>query len=122
VRRWNAAIELVHESTGLSQELSKEVQSLEQLFEVGQADLTRLMQARQRFIQLDTSWLDVVWTATQAQADPSLALGTPTLINAMLNETQRDAPPNTRLPPSTVPAVRAPFCARPVVVPLEAHK
>ena len=50
---------------------------LERLFEAGQADLTKLMQARQRLIQLENAQLDAVWQATQAQADLLLALGRP---------------------------------------------
>jgi cobalt-zinc-cadmium efflux system outer membrane protein len=106
VAKWNSATDLVNESTGLSEELTKEVNSLERLFEAGQSDLTKLMQARQRLIQLDNSRLDAVWAATQAQADLLLALGSPTLINSTLNQAERDggvapAPPPTA-PPATV--------------------
>ena len=52
VAKWNGATELVNESAGLSKELDKEVSVLDRLFEAGQADLTKLMQARQRLIQL----------------------------------------------------------------------
>jgi len=93
VAKWNGATELVNESTGLSEELSKDVGAMERLFEAKETDLTKLMQARQRLIQLDNSRLDAVWAATQAQADLLLALGTPTLINAMLNQAERDAGP-----------------------------
>lgn len=91
VSRWNGATDLVNESSGLAGELGGEVAKLERLFEEGQADLTRLMQARQRLIQLENSRLDAVWAATQAQADLLLALGTPTLINAMLARAESDA-------------------------------
>ena len=91
VARWNGATDLVNDTAGLSEELNKEVGNLERLFELRQTDLTRLMQARQRLIQLDNSRLDAVWAATQAQADLLLALGTPTLIHAMLNQAERDA-------------------------------
>lgn len=91
VARWNGATDLVNESSGLSDELSKEVAKMERLFEAGQTDLTKLMQARQRLIQLDNSRIDAVWAATQAQADLLLALGAPSLINAMFNQASRDA-------------------------------
>ncbi len=91
VGRWNGATDLVNDSAGLSVELGKEVAALERLFELRQADLTRLMQARQRLIQLENSRLDAVWAATQAQADLLLALGAPSLIQAMLSQAQRDA-------------------------------
>ncbi len=91
VARWNGATDLVNDSAGLSDELKKEVQGLERLFELRQTDLSRLMQARQRLIQLDNSRLDAVWAATQAQADLLLALGTPMLIQNMLSQAERDA-------------------------------
>jgi cobalt-zinc-cadmium efflux system outer membrane protein len=100
VARWNGATDLVNDSTGLTEELSKEVASLERLFELRQADLTRLMQARQRLIQLDNSRLDAVWAATQAQADLLLVLGTPALIQAMLGQAERDAIPGSPAPAS----------------------
>ena len=82
VAKWNGATELVNESAGLSKELDKEVGVLDRLFDAGQADLTKLMQARQRLIQLENAQLDAVWQATQAQADLLLALGMPSLIHA----------------------------------------
>jgi outer membrane protein, heavy metal efflux system len=91
VAKWNGATELVNESVGLSVELDKEVKVLERLFEAGQADLTKLMQARQRLIQLQNAQLDAVWQATQAQADLLLALGMPSLIHAMLKRAEDDA-------------------------------
>jgi cobalt-zinc-cadmium efflux system outer membrane protein len=90
VAKWNGATELVNESGGLTKELSSEVGLMERLFEAGQADLTKLMQARQRLIQLENAQLDALWQATQAQADLLLALGTPSLINALLNEVKQD--------------------------------
>ena len=89
VARWNGATDLVNDSAGLSEELAKEVAGLERLFELRQTDLMRLMQARQRLIQLDNSRLDAVWAATQAQADLLLALGTPSLIHAMLSQAEQ---------------------------------
>ncbi len=91
VARWNGATDLVNDSTGLSKELAKEVAKLERLFELRQTDLGRLMQARQRMIQLDNSRLDAVWAATTAQADLLLVLGTPSLIHAMLTQAESDA-------------------------------
>jgi outer membrane protein, heavy metal efflux system len=93
VAKWNGATELVNESAGLSKELDKEVNVLDRLFEAGQADLTKLMQARQRLIQLENAQLDAVWQATQAQADLLLALGMPSLIHAMLSRAENDAVP-----------------------------
>ncbi len=105
VARWNGATDLVNDSSGLSVELGKEVAALERLFELRQADLTRLMQARQRLIQLENSRLDAVWAATQAQSDLLLALGAPSLIHAMLSQAQRDAAPGGATPaPPTAPS------------------
>ena len=91
VAKWNGATELVNETAGLAGELAGEVTRLERLFQEGQTDLTKLMQARQRLIQLENAQLDAVWAATQAQADLLLAMGTPTLINAMLARAETDA-------------------------------
>lgn len=91
VARWNGATDLVNDSSSLTAELTKEVSKMERLFDAGQTDLTKLMQARQRLIQLDNSRIDAVWAATQAQADLLLALGTPSLINAMFSQAARDA-------------------------------
>ncbi len=102
--RWNGATDLVNDSASLSQELAQEVGKLERLFELRQTDLARLMQARQRMITLDNSRLDAVWAATQAQADLLLALGTPSLIHAMLNQAQADA----TMAPSGAPAPSMP--------------
>jgi cobalt-zinc-cadmium efflux system outer membrane protein len=106
VAKWNGATELVNESAGLSKELDQDVNSLDRLFEAGQADLTKLMQARQRLIQLQNAQLDAVWQATQAQADLLLALGMPSLIHAMLSKAEADAtaPAPNPAPPNPAPA------------------
>ena len=109
VARWNGATDLVNDSSGLSQELAKEVAGLERLFELRQTDLIRLMQARQRLIQLDNSRLDAVWAATQAQADLLLALGTPALIHGMLNQAQQDATPAPAPGGTPAPTMPSPF-------------
>ena len=66
--------------------------NLEHLFDQGQTDLGRLMQAQQRLIQLRTSEVDAIWAATQAQADLLLAIGAPALIHGML-QSGREVPP-----------------------------
>jgi outer membrane protein, heavy metal efflux system len=115
VAKWNGATDLVNESSSLSTELDKEVNVLDRLFEAGQADLTKLMQARQRLIQLQNAQLDAVWQATQAQADLLLALGIPSLIHAMLSRAEKDAipkPPDTPLAQNHVlssPAISKPL-------------
>ena len=105
VAKWNGASELVNESVRTDHGLlNKEVGTLDRLFEAGQADLTKLMQARQRLIQLQNNQLDAVWQATQAQSDLLLALGMPSLIHSMLNRAEEDAVPTSstlRLRPSS---------------------
>lgn len=101
VAKWNGASELVNESSGLTTLLNKEVGTLDRLFEAGQADLTKLMQARQRLIQLQNNQLDAVWQATQAQSDLLLALGMPSLIHSMLNRAEADAMPNNSPTPAS---------------------
>ena len=64
--KWNGAIKLIKETGGLTGELAHEVNKLEHLFDQGQADLSRLMQAQQRLIQLRTAEVDAIWAATQA--------------------------------------------------------
>ena len=108
VAKWNGATELVNDSAGLSKDLSLEVDKLQKLFEANQADLTKLMQARQRLIQLENSRLDAVWQATQAQADLLLALGMPSLINGMLGRAEEDAtPPGASVPRAPLPTPAA---------------
>jgi outer membrane protein, heavy metal efflux system len=101
VAKWNGATELVNDSAGLSKDLAVEVNKIEKLFDAGTTDLTKLMQARQRLIQLENSRLDAVWQATQAQADLLLALGIPSMINDMINRAERDAAHPRPSPPAT---------------------
>ena len=89
--KWNGASELVKETVGLTTELTQEVAKLERLFDQGQTDLAKLIQARQRLIQLKTAEIDATWAATQAQADLLLALGAPALIQGMLNQAESAA-------------------------------
>lgn len=106
VAKWNGATDLVNDASQLTDELAKEVDTVQRLFDAGQTDLPRLMQARRRLIQLENSRLDAVWAATQAQADLLLALGTPALIHGMLNQAQQaESPPNPAAPaPTPTPA------------------
>jgi cobalt-zinc-cadmium efflux system outer membrane protein len=83
VARWNGANRLVRQTVGLTETLKTQISGLERLFEENQADLGKLLQARQRLIQLENAQLDAIWGATQAQADLLTALGAPTLIAAV---------------------------------------
>ena len=95
VSKWNSARELITETDGLTKELAKEVAVVERLFDEGQADLAKLLQARGRLIQLENSELDATWQATQAQADLLLALGAPALIQSLT--------PGGNTPPTAAP-------------------
>jgi outer membrane protein, heavy metal efflux system len=117
VAKWNGATELVNDSAGLSKELDKEVNTLDRLFEAGQADLTKLMQARQRLIQLENAQLDAVWQATQAQADLLLALGMPSLIHAMLSRAENDALPKPAISSPAEASSRSPASTTSNIVP-----
>jgi cobalt-zinc-cadmium efflux system outer membrane protein len=113
VAKWNGATILVNDSSGLTQELTGEVASLERLFEAGQTDLTRVQQARQRLIQLENAQLDALWAATQAQADLMLAVGVPSMIQALLQVAEADA----GVAPGTPPASTAPAASGPPMPP-----
>jgi cobalt-zinc-cadmium efflux system outer membrane protein len=114
VVKWNGATDLINETRGLTSELAREVAKLELLFDESQSDLSILLQGRQRLIQLENSRLDALWAASQAQADLLLALGTPTLIQAMLNRGAEPAAAPASSPPPTAGA------SRPVPVPAPA--
>jgi cobalt-zinc-cadmium efflux system outer membrane protein len=86
--KWNGASQFVKDTQGLTAELSREVDKLEDLFDKGQSDLAKLLQARQRLIQLKSAEIDSIWAATQAQADLLLALGAPALLQRMLNQVE----------------------------------
>jgi cobalt-zinc-cadmium efflux system outer membrane protein len=103
--KWNGASELIKETGSLTTELAREVGNLERLFDQGQTDLGRLMQAQQRLIQLKTAEVDAIWAATQAQADLLLALGAPALIQGMLNQAESAAvTPASPAPPAFSPS------------------
>ena len=109
--KWNQANQLVERTDGLTDRLKQSVGTIERLFEAGQTDLSNLLQARQRLIQLENARLDAIWQATQAQADLLTALGAPTLIHSLQRTSgagdQAVTPPT---PPS--PASPAPFQPR----------
>ena len=80
VAKWNASEELVRMTKAATQELERQVSDLETLFQENKIDLAKLLQARQRLIQLENSRLDATWQATQAQADLLTAMGAPNLL------------------------------------------
>jgi outer membrane protein, heavy metal efflux system len=88
VAKWNGANRLIRQSTGLTESLKVQVAQLERLFEANQTDLTKLLQARQRLIQLENAKLDALWQATQAQADLLTALGAPSLLASLQKSEQ----------------------------------
>ena len=92
VAKWNGANRLVKQTDGLTEKLRDQVGRMEALFDRNASDLTKLLQTRQRLIQLENAELDALWQATQAQADLLTALGTPSLI-AALHEPSTPAQP-----------------------------
>lgn len=107
--KWNGANRLVARTDGLSEKLKAQVANLERLFEAGQTDVSKLLQARQRLIQLENARLDAVWQATQSQADLLLALGAPTLINALQRQEQASTlPPSDAQPIFPAPVAPSP--------------
>ena len=112
VSKWNSARELISETDGLTEALASEVGVVERLFQDGQADLTKLLQARGRLIQLENSELDATWQATQAQADLLLALGAPALIQSL-----QGGSTNPAAIAAPVPAPAAPAPLPPAVTP-----
>jgi cobalt-zinc-cadmium efflux system outer membrane protein len=81
--KWNSANRLVNQIEKSTTNLKASVARLEKLFEANQTDISRLLQARQRLIQLENSRLDAIWQATQAQSDLMLAVGAPSVIGTL---------------------------------------
>jgi cobalt-zinc-cadmium efflux system outer membrane protein len=108
VVKWNNANRLVSQTGGLTDTLKTQVNRLERLFDANQTDLGKLLQARQRLIQLENAELDALWQATQAQADLLLALGAPTLIGALHQPPSPGpaAPASIPQPATSTPAIR----------------
>jgi cobalt-zinc-cadmium efflux system outer membrane protein len=92
--KWNAANRLVERTNGTTATLKSGVDRLERLFQENQTDITKLLQARQRLIQLENARLDAVWQATQAQADLLTALGASNLLGSLQNQAL-GAPPSS---------------------------
>jgi outer membrane protein, heavy metal efflux system len=103
--KWNAANRLVERTNGTTATLKSGVDRLERLFQENQTDITKLLQGRQRLIQLENARLDAVWQATQAQADLLTALGASNLLGSLQNQalgtppTSDPAKPLETLPP-----------------------
>ena len=97
--KWNGAVGLVNQTRELSSGLARVAADLEDLFQQGQTDLTKLLQAQQRVIQLKNTELDALWAASQAQADLLLAVGAPTLIQGIFNQPSNTAAASAPLPP-----------------------
>ncbi len=115
---WNQANELVQETEGLTEDLKPRVADLERLYRLGQADLAKLYQGRERLIQLENAELDAIWQATQAQSDLLLALGASNLLmNAAQGRSggegdgpEGDSPTQARpVPPPPPPPTAGPF-------------
>ena len=96
--KWNSANRLVARTNGTTDTLKTGVDRLEKLFEANAANISQLLQARQRLIQLENAQLDAVWQATQAQADLLQALGAPSLIASLQPVSEPTATPMPAAP------------------------
>ena len=56
---------------------------MQRLYEAGQADLVKLLQVRQRWLEAKNAQLDAVWQTTQAYADLLAALGASQLLGTL---------------------------------------
>jgi outer membrane protein, heavy metal efflux system len=119
IAKWNQANDLVQKTKGLTTTLKTHLATIERLFDEGQTDLPKLLQARQRLIQLENNELDAVWQATQAQADLLTALGAPTLI-ASIRSGEVNSPAATPAPPAnaatSLPAPPSPATSPPALL------
>ncbi len=88
--KWNNAVQLVERTRSLSAGLTQVARQVEDLFQQGQTDVTKLLQAQQRVMQLKNTELDALWAASQAQADLLLAIGAPALISCTLEQAAPD--------------------------------
>jgi cobalt-zinc-cadmium efflux system outer membrane protein len=121
VAKWNGANKLVARTEGLTESLREQVKRMEQLFENNASDLTKLLQTRQRLIQLENAELDALWNATQAQADLLTAMGAPHLIAALLEPAPgpgAQPPPGPAPGPAMAPAPPPPSGAAPALEPV----
>ncbi len=114
--RWNGAVATVNQTRGLSAILAGAAADLEDLFQQGQADLTRLLQAQQRVIQLKNTELDALWAASLAEADLLLAVGAPEMIQCLFNPPS-SAPPPGPAAPTSPPSTPSPFTSAAEMVP-----
>ncbi|MDB5351725.1 MAG: outer membrane protein [Planctomycetota bacterium] len=105
VAKWNGANRLVSRTAGLPEAVRGQIATLEQLFDVGQTDLSRLLQARRSLIQLENARLDAMWQATQAQADLLTAVGSPSMIAALQTMPRPVQASSASSAPSTPPPV-----------------
>ncbi len=109
--KWNAANRLVERTNATSDSLKSGVERLERLFAENQTDISKLLQARQRLIQLENARLDAVWQATQAQADLLTAIGAPNLLEMLQAQIKQNRP--SQPPPDPAPAPPAPSLPAP---------
>ena len=101
--KWNASNRLVTRTNGTTEVLKSGVDRMEKLFEENQTDITKLLQARQRLIQLENARLDAVWQATQAQADLLTALGAPSLMAVLQGQVGHSDGPAPQPPATPMP-------------------
>jgi cobalt-zinc-cadmium efflux system outer membrane protein len=81
--RWKQAQQLVSRTTTLLAPVKDQVARMQRLYEAGQADLVKLFQVRQRWIEVANTQVDATWQAIQAYADLLAALGGASLLSSL---------------------------------------
>jgi cobalt-zinc-cadmium efflux system outer membrane protein len=81
--RWNQAREAVSRTAERLASIKAQSARMERLFEANETDIIKLLQVRQRSIEAEDAYLDVVWQATQAYADLITPVGIAPLIASL---------------------------------------
>lgn len=78
--RWTQSLQMAARTRAVHEPIEALAARMERLYQAGQADLTRLLQVRQRLIEAQNVQLDALWQATQAYADLLAAVGVTPLV------------------------------------------
>jgi cobalt-zinc-cadmium efflux system outer membrane protein len=73
--KWNQAQQAADRTHARFGPIRTQTERMQRLYDVGQADLLKLLQVQRRFIDARNAELDVVWQTTQAYADLLAATG-----------------------------------------------
>jgi cobalt-zinc-cadmium efflux system outer membrane protein len=81
--KWRQAQRLVKRTRAMIEPIKAQASRVDRLYAAGQSDLVKLLQVRQRLIQVENSQLDAIWQSTQAYADLLTALGATPLVGSV---------------------------------------